>query len=76
MHALDDTIAAISTPIGQGGIGIVRLTGPKAASIADSVFRCRSGKRLSLAPSRRSIYGQVVDPADNRIVDEVLATIM
>ena len=76
MHSIEDTIAAISTPVGQGGIGIVRLTGPRAASIADSVFRSPSRKRLLSAPSRRSIYGQIYDPADNRIVDEVLAVVM
>ena len=38
MYSLDDTIAAISTPIGQGGIGIVRLSGPEALRIAHGLF--------------------------------------
>ncbi|HYQ47810.1 MAG TPA: tRNA uridine-5-carboxymethylaminomethyl(34) synthesis GTPase MnmE, partial [Thermodesulfovibrionales bacterium] len=76
MHSIEDTIAGISTPVGLGGIGIVRLTGPKAVAIAESVFRSPGRKKLSSAPSRRSIYGQVVDPADSRIVDEVLTTVM
>ena len=39
MNYLDDTIAAISTPIGQGGIGIVRISGPGALRIADTLFQ-------------------------------------
>ncbi len=76
MNHLDDTIAAISTPVGLGGIGIVRLTGSKAASIADDIFRSRNGAGPSAAPSHRMIYGLVTDPTDGRAVDEALVTVM
>jgi len=76
MTHIDDTIAAISTPVGQGGIGIVRMSGPDAASIADSIVRSRSRVSPSASPSHRMIYGQVIDPADGRVVDEALITLM
>lgn len=47
MYSLDDTIAAISTPVGEGGIGIVRLTGPEAPRILNTLFLPQSGKRQS-----------------------------
>ncbi len=64
-----DTIAAISTPLGEGGIGIVRLSGPDAPAIAGKVF---DGK-LS---DRRLTYGHIVDPDTGETVDEVLASYM
>ena len=69
-YALDDTIAAISTPPGEGGIGIVRLSGPEALAIARAVFR---GKPLE---SRRLRYGHVVDPDTGEMVDEALVAYM
>lgn len=69
-----DTIAAISTPIGEGGIGIVRLSGPAAVEIADLVFVSPRGVRLSDAPTHTIHYGHVVD--GDRRLDEVLASVM
>ncbi len=76
MNYSDDTIAAISTPVGQGGIGIVRLSGPEAVAIADTIFFSRKKEKPSYAPSHKMLYGYIVDPADERIVDEVLLAIM
>jgi tRNA modification GTPase len=76
MNLPDDTIAAISTPAGQGGIGIVRLSGPGAIAIADRVFRSGKKKRLAGAKTFSVIYGHVIDPASGREIDEVLATVM
>jgi len=73
---LDDTIAAISTPVGQGGIGIVRLSGKDAVRIADSLFRSAKKKRLKQSLSHRILYGHIVDPSDKTVVDEVLVSIM
>ncbi len=64
-----DTIAAISTPLGEGGIGIVRLSGKEARSIAEKVF-CG---RLS---HRRLNYGHIIDPESGEIIDEVLTCYM
>lgn len=80
MFALDDTIAAISTPVGEGGIGIVRLSGPKALGIVQGLFAPgRSDARPSAPPTLvpyRLTYGHVVDPASGQVVDEVLAAHM
>ncbi|WP_418791241.1 tRNA uridine-5-carboxymethylaminomethyl(34) synthesis GTPase MnmE [Phosphitispora sp. TUW77] len=71
---IEDTIAAISTPIGSAGIGIVRLSGKQAVSIADKMF---SGKRKKLteAPSFSINYGHITD-GNGEIVDEVLVSVM
>lgn len=71
----DDTIAAVATPPGEGGIGVVRLSGPDAASIASAIFRRgRSLRRLSRDQfeSHRLLYGIIADPSDERVIDEVM----
>lgn len=73
--SLEDTIVAISTPIGEGGIGIVRLSGRDSLKIADSVFMRRNGKRPSRFKTYTLHYGHIVDSA-GRIIDEVILTIM
>ncbi len=60
---LDDTICAIATPAGQGGIGIVRLSGPQALSIASQVVRLRSGDSLSSVSSHTLHLADLVIPA-------------
>lgn len=72
MLALDDTIAAISTPIGEGGIGIVRLSGPQAKDILAQVF-VPAAAGVSAPQSHRMAYGHVKDPASGVVLDEVLA---
>ncbi|MBI5204523.1 MAG: tRNA uridine-5-carboxymethylaminomethyl(34) synthesis GTPase MnmE [Nitrospirae bacterium] len=72
----DDTIAAISTPAGEGGIGIVRLSGKDAIKIADRLFHSSKGKSLSDSSSHKIIYGFIKDPSTNETVDEVLVSIM
>jgi tRNA modification GTPase len=81
-----DTIAAIATPIGSGGIGVIKISGNRAVSIAGSVFR-RSVRKTDAAPpfsadgllsagSHRLNYGHIVDPDKERILDEVLLSVM
>ncbi len=72
----EDTIAAISTPIGHSGIGIVRLSGRDAIKIADKVFLSPKKKKLGQTPSHRILYGHIVNPANKEIVDEALVSIM
>ena len=72
-----DTIAAISTPLGAGGIGIVRLSGPQARQILGKIFR-RRGADGSLS-SHQFFLGEVLrpqDPAGGGVIDEVLAVFM
>ena len=64
-----DTIAAISTPLGEGAIGIVRLSGSQAFEIAKKVFR---GKDLDQVASHTLNYGHIVDPVKDEILDEVM----
>jgi len=70
-----DTIAAVSTPPGQGGIGIVRLSGPLALPILRSVFRGPDGRPAEAFPPQRLRYGRIVD-TDGAPLDEVLAVFM
>jgi len=76
MYSLDDTIAAISTPIGQGGIGIVRLSGPEALDIALCLFSPISSFDPANVEPYRLHYGHVVDPDSEDAVDEVLLSYM
>jgi tRNA modification GTPase len=63
MHGgLDDTICAIATPVGEGGIGIVRLSGPQALVVASHVVRLRSGQPLSSGPSHTLHLADLVIP--------------
>lgn len=73
MYSLDDTIAAISTPIGEGGIGIVRLTGPEAREILDRIFAPGADRSQAELEARVLHYGHIVDPASQQPIDEVLA---
>lgn len=68
-----DTIAAIATAAGPGGIGIVRISGPKAWQVGRALFRPAKGPLPANPPLRRLLYGHVVDTASGEIVDEVLA---
>jgi tRNA modification GTPase len=75
-HPFDDTIAAISTPTGMGGIGIVRLSGPDALRIAADVFQpATAGRSVLEQESFSTCYGQVVGDSDEA-VDEVILTVM
>ena len=57
-----DTISAISTALGEGGIGIVRLSGPTSLPILQKIFRGPSGRTRRAFESHRLYYGQIVDP--------------
>lgn len=70
-----DTIAAISTPPGEGGIGIVRLSGDEALEIADKVYKMGE-KMLTDQPSHTIHYGNLHDPKTDEKIDEVMMTVM
>ena len=73
---LDDTIAAIATPLGEGGLAVIRLSGPKALTIADQSFVPigKSSLKPSVAPTHTIQYGKIV--RQQQIVDEVLVAVM
>jgi tRNA modification GTPase len=68
---LDDTIVAISTPPGRGGIGVVRLSGTESVRIAESMLRFASGRKLEAG---RAHFGELLDQATGQRIDEVVAT--
>jgi tRNA modification GTPase len=73
---LEDTIAAIATPAGQGGIGIIRISGKEAIAMADTILRLQGGEPLAHCKSHTVNYGSVINIKSKEIVDEVLVTLM
>lgn len=71
-----DTIGAIATAAGEGGIGIVRLSGNCALEIAQRIFIPASDKRVENIPSHSVTFGHIVDPADASMIDEGLLLTM
>lgn len=71
-----DTIAAIATPLGSGGIAIVRVSGPEAESIGQVVFAGVSGQKGGGFESHRLFYGTLHDPVDAALIDEGMAVLM
>ena len=88
----EGTIVALSTPVGTGGVAVIRMTGPQAFEIADKVFVSAFGKKLSKAESHKALYGWIVEPSNQNPqvcdpqvcdpqvcgekIDEVLALVM
>lgn len=70
MYGINETIAAIATPPGEGAIGIIRLSGEHAISIADKIFK---GKALSKQATHTIHFGKIVD--GDEVVDEVVASL-
>ena len=71
---IDDTIAAIATAPGEGGIGIIRISGEKSLQVANSIFKSISGKKIQEYNTRTLIYGHIVD--NDKVIDEVLVAFM
>jgi len=72
----DDTISAVATAIGEGGIGIIRLSGPESVAIADKLFLGSNGLKATMVDSHRIYYGSIIDPDAGFTVDEVLLLVM
>jgi len=70
MHYNESTIAAISTPYGTGGIGIIRISGPKAFEIGSKIFIGK--KPFSEIKSHTIAHGKIVDPKTGQMLDDVL----
>ena len=70
----DDTICAIATPVGEGGIGIIKISGPDALRISVELFRPSNSRCFS--QSHRLYHGWITDPATDDRVDEVLVAYM
>ena len=79
MTAVTDTIAAISTGMNQGGIGVIRVSGSEAISIVDSLFvPKKKGKEIRNLDSYTAAYGNIVekDGEEDKIIDEVIVLVM
>lgn len=71
---IDDTIAAIATAPGEGGIGIIRISGEKSLQVANDIFKSVSGKKIEEYNTRTLIYGHILD--GEKTIDEVLVAYM
>ena len=71
---MEDTIAAVATAYGEGGIGIIRISGEKSLDILRDIFEF--GGETREIQSRRMTYGRIIDKENNCIIDEVLAVYM
>lgn len=69
-----DTITSISTPMGEGAIGIVRLSGLDAVEIADKLYKGR--KQLKDVPTHTINYGHIIDPKTQEVVEEVMVSVL
>lgn len=69
----EKTVAAISTPPGEGGIGVIRISGSEAIAVADRVFTSLSGKKLSELCGYTALFGHVYDGEE--LIDEAVATV-
>jgi tRNA modification GTPase len=77
---LDDTIASISTPLGEGGISIIRISGKDSLKIAKRIFRpgkkASKKKALKALSSHHLYYGRITDPKSGSLIDEALLVYM
>lgn len=71
---MEDTIAAVATAYGEGGIGIIRISGEEALPILQGIFEFHGD--TDTFTSRRMTYGKIIDKEKNQIIDEVLAVYM
>lgn len=71
-----DTICAISTPLGEGGIGIIRVSGGKAIQVVSEIFEAKGRQSLSKAKTHTIHYGRIIDPTTGQWIDEVLVSLM
>jgi len=69
-----DTIAAIATPMGEGGIGIIRVSGSDAVEVVDKLYKGR--QKLSTVDSHTIHYGHLIDPSTGETLEEVMVTVM
>ena len=69
-----DTIAAISTAPGIGGIGIIRLSGKNSFAILDKIFKAKHPEEIENINGYTMKYGKIIDPKNNQIIDEVLVS--
>ena len=70
-----DTIAAISTPQGKGGVAMIRISGAEAISVADRIFHRVNKKSLADTPSAQMVRGAVTEPCSEEEIDDGMAVV-
>ena len=73
---IDDTIAAIATPPGIGGVSIIRVSGKDAFSLVDSIFQSAGSLPLKERPNKTVQYGHIINPKTGDTLDEVILLLM
>ncbi len=71
----EETISAVCTALGEGAIGIIRVSGEKALAVGERIFKAASGKKLAAYAPNTLVYGHVLD-TDSSVIDEVMAVYM
>lgn len=71
----EETISAVCTALGEGAIGIIRVSGEKALAVGEQIFKAASGKKLAAYAPNTLVYGHVLD-TDGSVIDEVMAVYM
>ena len=71
-----DTICAIATALGEGGISIIRVSGDKALDIVSKIFKAKSGQDIRSMKSYTMKYGHIYDMNNNELIDEVIISFM
>ena len=69
--SLSNTIAAVATPMGTGGIGVIRISGAQSVTIAERVFRAVNGRKISDLDGYTALYGHIIK--DGEMIDEAVA---
>jgi tRNA modification GTPase len=69
----NETIAALSTPYGRGGIAVIRVSGENAQKIGDAVFRCKNGRPLSAQTAGKLVHGEILH--EGNVIDDAMAVI-
>ncbi len=72
----EDTIAAIATPLGEGGIAIVRISGKEAFPVIDRIFQRPQQQKIDFTKTHRLYYGHIVLPKTGETIDEVMVSVM
>ncbi len=70
-----DTVAAVSTPYGRGGVAVIRISGEDAVAVAERMFRPADGRPLGAHPARTAVYGEIHDPGHPCVLDDGLCTV-
>ncbi len=70
-----DTVAAVSTPYGKGGVAVIRLSGDEAVAVAERVFHPANGRPIGAHPARTAVYGEVRDPETGEMLDDAVCVI-